>query len=573
MTTKKATKFAGRQARAIKLKSKSKEDKKPRKICGSCFLFVGKGKRHKCLPGTRVMNLKNIVTSLPENDEVVHALIKEKLEASATSTPYREFKLRGIRGGNQMRVLINQSERKLRSSSTVFSANDMVNMKSDLGISQKKTIRLASMIRTRLQDRKAVESNLKQKLFIHSHNLDKFFVHKTVDFTVVKGKTVSNVTCSVVFCKDLNGLIEHVKNERKTFQVHLKFGIDGGGGSLKFCLLIQSTEHDPTSETKRQKYKDGIAAKTFLDTGVKKLLIIGLGEDVQENYENVHKLWSFIDINSVLAQGTISVDLKLANIISGLMAHSSLHPCTWCVVKKDQLENDAELRTIGVIIDNYLLWQENGEKLSEGKKYFNCIHKPIYTGDIDEMILDIIPPPELHLLIGLVNHMYDHLLKESSDAALLWAKLCHVEKEITNGGSSFNGNACKKLLNNIDILRSNCPIASLKFVKAFDHFQLVVQSCFGKNLDFEFKRHINDFKRSYLDLQIPVTPKAHCVFYHVIQFCERNNKALAFYGEQAVEAVHFQFKSIWRKHKVNDKHPKYAQYLFNAVCDFNSQNV
>lgn len=292
---------------------------------------------------------------------------------------------------------------------------------------------------------------------------------------------------------------------------------------------------DSTTERSRQKYEDGAASNKFLDSGVKKLFIVGLAQGVQENYENVYKLWKLINIDDAAKEGTISVDLKLANIMSGLMVHSSLYPCTWCIVKKDQLKDRAELRTIGNITDNYLLWLKSGGKSDTGKNYYNCVQRPVFTGDDDKLILDIIPPPELHLMIGVVNSIYNHMLKESNESALLWAKSCHVERDVTNGGTSFNGNSCKKLLNNVDLLRSICPISCLKFVRTFDDFQIVVKSCFGKNLDPEFKSHIDTFRQiTSKYLNISVTPKAHCVFHHVEEFCTKSQQALGFYGEQAI---------------------------------------
>lgn len=125
------------------------------------------------------------------------------------------------------------------------------------------------------------------------------------------------------------------KREVSATETHLKFGMDGGGGFLKICLSVQSTERDTSSDYKRRKYFDGIFSKRFRHSGVKKIFILALAEGAQENYENVSKLWSALDLNKFV--GTIAVDLKLANILCGIMAHSSLYPCTWCFARKDKL--------------------------------------------------------------------------------------------------------------------------------------------------------------------------------------------------------------------------------------------
>lgn len=361
------------------------------------------------------------------------------------------------------------------------------------------------------------------------------------------------------------------------FQFHLKFGIDGGGGSLKVCLTIQSIDDDSTmkrDDCTRQTYKDGVASKRFRDSGVKKLFIIGLAESTQENYANVSLLWSEIDINN--SRGTMAIDLKLANIVAGIMPHSSLHPCTFCLANKNNLGERAELRTIRNTLQNYEIWLVSGAKKNSAKKFFNCIQRPLFTSDLDldTNVMDIIPPPpELHLMIGVVNTIFEHMLVAFNKETLQWAKSCNVEKSITHAGAGFNGNACKKLLEKLDVLRANSPIGCLKFVETLDRFHLVVKACFGQTLDPNFEKHINDFKTSFLELEVSVTPKIHAVFFHVAEFCNSHEKALGFFSEQAMEAVHFEFKEFWSKYKLSMSHPEYASTLLRAVCEFNALHV
>jgi len=140
---------------------------------------------------------------------------------------------------------------------------------------------------------------LKEKFSKRIHELDEFFQVKQFDFKKVKGKKVEDAMQYAVFCHDLDGLIEHVKLKRQVSEVHLKFGIDGGGGFLKVCLSIQTiNDDDDDIDCVRHSYKYGPVPKKFKDSGVKKLFIVGLAESVQENYENVYLLWSTININN-----------------------------------------------------------------------------------------------------------------------------------------------------------------------------------------------------------------------------------------------------------------------------------
>lgn len=181
-------------------------------------------------------------------------------------------------------------------------------------------------------------------------------------------------------------------------------------------------------------FEHGVASKQFRDSAVKKLLIIGLAQSTQEKHVNVSRIWSAIDLNTSLSKfiATIATDLKLANILSGMMAHSSKYPC--------------------------------------------------------------------------------------------W-------------------NSCKSLLEKIDILRANCLIGCLKFVRVLQEFHLVVKACFTNKLDPMYLTHIANFKRSYLDLGISVTPKVHAVYHHIKDFCSKNQHGLGFYSEQTIESVHHDFST------------------------------
>lgn len=183
--------------------------------------------------------------------------------------------------------------------------------------------------------------------------------------------------------------------------------------------------------------------------------------------------------------------------------------------------------------------------MATAKQYMSCVHTPIISDNPEELILDIIPPPELHLMIGVVNTLFNHMLKEFNVDTLRWENACQVRRETKRGASGFNGNASKRLLDNVDILRSSCSIGCIKYVQALHDFRSVVSACFGMILDSNFVSYINNFKKSYLALNISVTLKVHAVFFHVTQFCSKHNKALGFYSEQAIESTHFEFKSIW----------------------------
>ena len=101
----------------------------------------------------------------------------------------------------------------------------------------------------------------------------------------------------------------------------------------------------------------------------------------------------------------------------------------------------------------------------------------------------------------------------------------------------------------------------------------VVKYCFSYDLHEDYKGAIYDFRNSFNDLGIAVTPKVHAVFYHIIEFCDKRGTGLGTFSEQASESVHRLFKKTWEKYKVSEENDKYGDNLFKAVTDFNSLNM
>ena len=94
--------------------------------------------------------------------------------------------------------------------------------------------------------------------------------------------------------------------------------LDGGGGFLEICLSTFDITSLATSNTGKG------FAKRFKDSGVKNVMIIGITPDVPENDVNLKKLWKSIGLDRLQRSFTIATDLKLCNILLGLMSHLSL---------------------------------------------------------------------------------------------------------------------------------------------------------------------------------------------------------------------------------------------------------
>ena len=114
----------------------------------------------------------------------------------------------------------------------------------------------------------------------------------------------------------------------------------------------------------------------------------------------------------------------------------------------------------------------------------------------------------------------------------------------------------------------------LPFVATFRSLNLVVHSCFGNALKLDFEKHIQKFKSDYLALDLPVTPKIHCIFYYIAEFCKMSNKGPGFYNEQASETVHGDFNRLWTNYKVSSfENPRYKEQFLKAVQMYNSRHL
>ena len=139
-------------------------------------------------------------------------------------------------------------------------------------------------MREKLGLRNIIEPDSREKRLIDSHKLDDYFIVNAFNFIVEKQNVATENPSSAIICKDLELFIQHVVDSRNIYDFHLSFGVDGGGKSLKFTLSIQL--RNQSSEVK-EKWKD---------TGVKKIFIIALAPNIQENYHNVFSIWSQLQI-------------------------------------------------------------------------------------------------------------------------------------------------------------------------------------------------------------------------------------------------------------------------------------
>lgn len=71
------------------------------------------------------------------------------------------------------------------------------------------------------------------------------------------------------------------------------------------------------------------------------------------------------------------------------------------------------------------------------------------TAEDDDPVLKFIPPPELHLLIGITTHLFKNLEREFGELADEWLNSLNLKMDHRG---QFNGNTAKKLIQNANFL-------------------------------------------------------------------------------------------------------------------------
>jgi hypothetical protein len=190
----------------------------------------------------------------------------------------------------------------------------------------------------------------------------------------------------------------------------------------------------------------------------------------------------------------LCADLKVINITVGQMPHSSRHPCYACYWVKNDENDDYPMRTFEGNREHNQAWVNDGSDPDRLKNFFNCRSVPMDFFPQNGIILSHVPPPSLHIMLGMVNHFYDSL-------ELLWKNINKWAEELQivrteYHGGGFEGRECRKLVDGVDVLerlvneedfrptRANPSRfhPGLSFVYAIKAYGVVMEKCFGHTL-------------------------------------------------------------------------------------------
>ena len=570
-----------------------------------CLQIVGKGVKHPqpCGLVERRDNLENILDKDPRGAELLAtSVIKDKVSESEGNT----IQL-ATSGPNPLTIpkpdLPPSRARKALFKDEPVPASEVCKLMQVNNLSKNQLKKQSAIIRT-WKGRKVLEPEVMKTISEMDMSLEPFFGSVDLEFdSHDKNERESGirVSRSVSYCNDLSGLLQYLVKERgfeSEEELRKKIGVDAGGGFLKVCLNLEEETHvqsENISKKQRFSYTRGAFSSQFKDSGVKKLLILAITENVCENYNNLKLILDLVGIPDF--DCVHAMDMKAANSFLGVGTASSTYPCTWCHMKKVDFGKDellfvgGTLRTLGSIRQNAKAYSKavskhKGKAKLTSAPYFNCEHPPICNKEDSTLVLDSVPPMELHIYLGAINKLYDHLddtskkIGRNKTAAHDWAKKCGMTRQAYHNGT-FNGPQCSKLLTSLDGLKvilgedlQNDAINNIVF--AFEAAIEVKSACFGQTALPNYQDTIKNFGMAYMKLNISVTPKVHALLVHVSQFLERQNgEGLGVWSEQASESVHQDFSALWINscYKRDIVHHKYASQLLRCVITYNSRHV
>lgn len=252
-------------------------------LCRICLTEIGRGRPHVCNKTSRATNLQKMAErgSPTSKHKLASSIIKEK-----------EREENGLSNGSiclptstGKPIQLTKSPPSMSQRSPLFTSEDMSAIQVDMNLSTNETLKLASHIRTASKRRSSITPHLKEELYNQNHRLDEFFTREQVRFLIKENPKTSECqweTKTLVYCKDISGLIGRIEELRGKAHDHVKLGIDGGGTFLKICLSLFDDD-DNIAESKRASYSEGISAKSRKYSSVKKLFIIA----ITENYRKI----------------------------------------------------------------------------------------------------------------------------------------------------------------------------------------------------------------------------------------------------------------------------------------------
>ena len=133
-----------------------------------------------------------------------------------------------------------------------------------------------------------------------------------------------------------------------------------------------------------------------------RLLLVGVLPFIPETYQAVRAMLDQLNMREV--EHTLSIDIKMQRIICGKAAGNPTHGCVYCSAARPYL-TPGKLYTVGDLKRLHQQFLAAGAKTKEQRLWDNVVNEPLLQAEDSELILDLLPIPQLHILLGIVDKL------------------------------------------------------------------------------------------------------------------------------------------------------------------------
>jgi hypothetical protein len=543
-------------------------------MCKECFQpRTGAGIQHSCTPAARKRNLAELVAQEEGSEEIVAKVLKDALGEGSSSV-----RLKQMNGGNSLGLKVTLG--KTKKESGIVDAEVAAKLKKGLDLSGKDMKKALHILR---KGNLKVEKNVVEVLEEVGRTLEDAYEDIKMEFEVhvedeeedqnkgkkkKKKKELEKKEVDVTIVKNSLQLVEQIMEARGLSRdtVRCRVVIDGGQGSLKIVASIFDSSVDPKSQDPSEKM-----------TGVNRLLLLAEVDGGLERHHNVRLLLEKLNLHLLPGLDLVG-DLCITNTYTGISKHGGKYACYVC--EGPSTLQSGELRTFGSLHTHYQAYREAGSVPKKMSKYKNVINECLLEADPRELVGNVLPLPELHLLMGVGNHHHQLLLK-------VWPALVLFGrgKWTVHGrhGGALDGANTVRFLKKIEAMRQVAPARASPILDTLLLFRKIQHGCFGWELCGDYKQKINMFTESVAKLKVycettlkvkyTIPWKLHMVCCHLEPLLDRLGRGLAIVCEQAGEAVHAKFKRTKSRYNKNKYHQSHGKAQKKAVVHWNSWNI
>jgi hypothetical protein len=284
----------------------------------------------------------------------------------------------------------------------------------------------------------------------------------------------------------------------------------------------------------------------------------------------------------------VASDLKLLNVLVGLSGHGGKFACLYC---EGEMElHSGILRTFGSIHRHNEAYVAAGCPTARMQHHKNCVNLPLLNVEKDQLVVAVVPPPELHLLMGSTNVKLEvirsYLAKRGlEDRLWAWCSRHGVTRRGYNGKNKLDGNNSSCFLKHADKLADEewWPSELDPVLDCLKQLEAVKDKTFSWELKEGWEGDITLYSSMFaelqvycttvLDVQLSCTWKIHVITAHLQTFLTLAGCGLARYAEQAGESIHFQMLPVISHHRRKPCHPEHGKRQQSAVVEFSSNNL